>query len=165
MKGCCSSDTPTRALQTRHVPSRQPPSSHTASLRLCQGVLEGQGSRWLPPSAAPGAQSQTGGQEGAGLRCNHGRGGKKEAPWQIEATSPSGWPVPKPSAAERAQTLPRQRSEGEVRAAHLAWSTHSTTFPKVPSPRLPTISSRREKRSGCEPRRPGESWGPAISQQ
>lgn len=34
------------------------------------------------------------------------------------------------------------------RTAHLAWSKHSTTLPNVPSPRFPTISSRREKKQG-----------------
>lgn len=46
-------------------------------------------------------------------------------------------------------------TEAQEGLAYLAWSTHSTTLPNVPSPRLPTISSRRENNSGCE------HWGHA----
>lgn len=61
----------------------------------------------LKPRPDPAAPQQVRRrEEGTGVGCNHRRGAEKEAPWQIEATSLSGWPILKPSATERAQILP-----------------------------------------------------------
>lgn len=55
---------------------------------------------------------------------------------------------------ERAALAPSRVSAPQ---AHLAWSKHSTTLPKVPSPRFPTISSARKKKLGMRVRR-GGGW-------
>lgn len=57
-------------------------------------------------------------------------------------------PFGKHTGARTAATLRNRRLALPRTTAHLAWSKHSTTLPNVPSPRFPTISSRREKKQG-----------------